>query len=127
MAEPASLDRIAINVKAYKLLEQLLGENPRLEEIMRGSKNEVEALVGVRKWVLGELESRPAALKVREGPHPDREDFEALGWSDIAAIRLLDYVEIGFSHLVQTIRGLRELDGVVNILALAGYLVGHHC
>ena len=93
MAEPATLDRIAINVKAYKLLEQLLGENPRLEEIMRSSKNEVEALVGVRKWVLGELESRPAAMKVYESEHPTREDFEALGWSDIAAIRLLDYID----------------------------------
>ena len=43
--EPTPLDRIAINVKAYRLLEELLQENPRLEEIMRGAKNEVEALV----------------------------------------------------------------------------------
>ena len=42
--EPAALDRIAINVRAHRLLEELLRENPRLEEIMRSSKNEVEAL-----------------------------------------------------------------------------------
>jgi lysine 2,3-aminomutase len=93
MAEPAALDKIAINVKAYRLLEKLLGENPRLEEIMRNSHNEIEALVGVRKWVLGELEGRPAALRFYESEHPSREDFEALGWADIAAIRILDYID----------------------------------
>jgi lysine 2,3-aminomutase len=93
MTEPAALDRIAINVKAYRLLEELLRENPRLEEIMRSSKNEVEALVGVRKWVLADLESRPAAMKFYESAHPSRKDFEALGWSDIAAIRILDYID----------------------------------
>ena len=87
MAEPAALDRIAINVKAYRLLEQLLQENPRLEEIMRSSKNEVEALVGVRKWVLAELEGRPAATKFYESAHPTREDFEALEWTDIVLLR----------------------------------------
>jgi len=93
MAEPAALDKIAINVKAYRLLEQLLGENPRLEEIMRSSHNEVEALVGVRQWVLGELQDRPPATRFYESEHPSREDFEALEWSDIAAIRILDYID----------------------------------
>jgi lysine 2,3-aminomutase len=93
VAEPAALDRIAINVKSYRLLEELLRENPRLEEIMRGSKNEVEALVGVRRWVLAELEDRPAAMRFYESPHPSREEFEALAWSDVAAIRILDYID----------------------------------
>ncbi len=93
MSESATLDHVGINVKAYRLLEQLLGENPRLEEIMRSSRNEVEALVGVRRWVEEKLADRPAALTFRESDHPSREEFEALGWSDIAAIRLLDYVD----------------------------------
>ena len=93
MSESATLDHVGINVKAYRLLEQLLGENPRLEEIMRSSKNQVEALVGVRRWVESALEDRPAARRFRESEHPSREDFEALGWSDIAAIRILDYVD----------------------------------
>ena len=93
MSESATLDHVGINVKAYRLLEQLLGENPRLEEIMRSSKNQVEALVGVRRWVESALEDRPAARRFRESEHPSREEFEALGWSDIAAIRILDYVD----------------------------------
>jgi lysine 2,3-aminomutase len=93
MSKSADLDKVAINAKAYKLLERLLGENPHLEEIMRSSRNEVEALVGVREWVLAELEGRPAALKVYESAQPSREDIEALSWSDMAAIRVLDYVD----------------------------------
>jgi lysine 2,3-aminomutase len=120
MAEPAALDRIAINVKAYKLLEELLGENPRLEEIMRSSKNEVEALVGVREWVLSEIEGRPAAMQVYENEHPTREDFEALGWADIAAIRILDYVDnAGREYEDLNLRGEHAVSNPINDLWLA--------
>jgi lysine 2,3-aminomutase len=87
------LDHIAINVKSHRLLKTLLKENPKLEEIMRNSKNEVEACVGVRNWVLEELRERPQALAYYEAEHPDRAAFEALTWGDLAAIRLLDYVD----------------------------------
>jgi lysine 2,3-aminomutase len=120
MAEPAALDRIAINVKSYRLLEELLRENPRLEEIMRSSKNEVEALVGVRKWVLAELEGRPAAMRFYESPHPSREEFEDLEWSDIAAIRILDYIDNGgreFEDL--NLRSERAISNPVTGLWLA--------
>jgi hypothetical protein len=35
------LDQIAINVKSHKLLDQLLKENPKLEELMRNAKNDL--------------------------------------------------------------------------------------
>ncbi len=93
MAPIEQLDHIAIDVKSHRLLKTLLKENPKLEEIMRNSKNEVEACVGVRNWVLEELRERPQALAYYEAEHPDRAAFEALTWSDLAAIRLLDYVD----------------------------------
>ena len=120
MSESATLDNVGINVKAYRLLEQLLGENPRLEEIMRSSKNEVEALVGVRRWVEETLEDRPAALKFRESEYPSREDFDALGWSDIAAIRLLDYVDnAGREFEDLNLRGERAVSNPIHDLWLA--------
>jgi len=120
VAEAAALDRIGISVKAHRLLEQLLGENPHLEEIMRHSKNEVEALVGVRKWVLGEIEGRPAALKLYESDHPSRDDVEALGWADIAAIRLLDYVDnAGREFEDLNLRGEPAVSNPVNDIWLA--------
>jgi lysine 2,3-aminomutase len=93
MTEVEVLDKIAISVKSHKLLKQLLKENPRLEEIMRSSRNETEALVGVRNWVLEDLKKRPAALRLRTSAHPAREDFEALEWRDYAAVRILDYID----------------------------------
>jgi lysine 2,3-aminomutase len=93
MTTLAELDRIAINVRSRKLLNQLLEENPRLAEIMHGARNETEALVGVREWVMDALRSRPHALDYYESEHPFHEAFEALEWRDYAAIRLLDYIE----------------------------------
>ena len=49
------LDRIAITVKSHRLLKTLVHENPKLEEILRNSKNEIEARVGIKNWVLEEL------------------------------------------------------------------------
>ena len=73
----AELDEIAITVKSHKLLKKLLGENPKLEEIMRNSKNETEALVGVKHWVMEELKSSPEALDFYEGKQTGRKIFEA--------------------------------------------------
>jgi lysine 2,3-aminomutase len=93
MSTIAELDRIAITVKSHRLLQRLLNENPKLEEIMRKAMNETEALVGVRNWVLDEIRGRPAALAYYASEHPTREDFHALEWKDFAAIRILDYID----------------------------------
>jgi lysine 2,3-aminomutase len=93
MTTIAELDRIAITVKSHRLLQRLLQENPRLEEIMRKAMNETEALVGVRNWVLDEVRNRPSALAFYASKHPTREDFQALEWKDFAAIRILDYID----------------------------------
>ena len=93
MTTIAELDRIAITVKSHRLLQGLLEENPKLEEIMRKAMNETEALVGVRNWVLDEIRGRPAALAFYASEHPTRDDFHALDWKDFAAIRILDYID----------------------------------
>ncbi|MCP4659395.1 MAG: KamA family protein [bacterium] len=93
MPEIEELDKIAISVKSHQLLKRLLKENPMLEEMMRNARNETEALVGVRNWVLQELESRPEALRFFKREATGREAFETLTWRDFAAIRMLDYVD----------------------------------
>lgn len=87
------LDKIAITVKSHRLLKKLLKENPKLEEIMRNAGNEIEALVGVKNWVMEELQSSPEALNFYKGDKADRKSFESLKWRDYAAIRLLDYID----------------------------------
>jgi lysine 2,3-aminomutase len=91
MASHLELDKIAINVKSHRLLGQLLRENPDLEEIMRSARNETEALVGVRNWVLAN--ASPEALKYCKSEHPGRRLFDSLTWRDYASIRILDYID----------------------------------
>jgi lysine 2,3-aminomutase len=88
-----NLDKIAISVKSHKLLKRLLVGNPFLERIMRNSKNETEALVGIRNWVQDELRTSPLALDFYKKKESDRKSFESLKWSDYAAIRILDYID----------------------------------
>ena len=88
-----TLDSIAINTKSHRLLGRLLGENRTLEEIMRNARNETEALVGVKNWVMTILEDNPAAVEYYKGAAVGREVFESLTWRDYAAIRILDYTD----------------------------------
>lgn len=57
------LDKVAISVKAHKVLGQFLRENPVLEEIIKRSASEAEAITGVREWVMAELERRPDSCR----------------------------------------------------------------
>ncbi|MCF6269165.1 MAG: hypothetical protein L3J41_05620 [Melioribacteraceae bacterium] len=93
MKKIEELDKIALIVKSHKLLKKLLKENPKLEEIMRYARNETEALVGVRNWVLEYLQDKPNALKYYKEKSVGRKVFESLEWRDYAAIRILDYID----------------------------------
>jgi lysine 2,3-aminomutase len=120
MSQIEVLDKIAINVRARKLLNQLLEENPHLAEIMRNSRNETEALVGVREWVTDVLAARSEALAFYEGRSKGREAFEALAWSDYAAIRILDYIDnAGRQFPDLNLRGEVAVSNPIKLIYLA--------
>ncbi|MCB2205848.1 KamA family protein [bacterium] len=120
MKEAHKLDKIAITVKSHRLLKQLLQENPVLEEIMRNSKNETEALVGVQQWVLEELRKNPDAYAYYSQEHAGRELFERLQWKDYAAIRLLDYIDnAGREFPDHNLRGEIAVSNPIKLLWLA--------
>ena len=87
------LEKVAISVKSLKILNQILKENPKLEQIMRKANNKSEALLGVKNWVLSYLNNRPKAVEFYQEDHNGREDFEELNWRDYGAIRLMDYID----------------------------------
>jgi lysine 2,3-aminomutase len=87
------LDQIAINVKSHRLLEKLLQENPKLEMIMKNSRNETEALIGVRNWVLEEVKEKKDVYAFYKKEKTGRNTFEKLAWKDYASIRILDYID----------------------------------
>ena len=93
MTEIEKLDRIAIDVRSRKLLNQLLDENPEFEVILRNSKNETEVVVGVREWIERTLKDRENAFRFYHARHSGRELFDSLEWRDYAIIRILDYID----------------------------------
>ncbi len=87
------LEKINIDKKSHRLLQQLLDENPRLKEILDASSTSQDFLTAVKSWVLEYLESNSVVADYYKSETTSREDFERLDWSDLAAIRLLDYVD----------------------------------
>ena len=114
------LDQIAITVKSHMLLKQLLKVNPVLEEIMRNAKNSTEALVGVRNWVVGELKKHEGAYKFYIGEEKGREAYEKLTWFDLAAIRILDYIDnAGREFNDPNLRGEKAVSNPIKLIWLA--------
>lgn len=87
------LDRVAICVKSHKLLHQLMHENPQLEKIMHYSKTEIEALLGVRSWIMDELAENEHAVSFYKRQLTGVNPYDLLNWKDFAAIRILDYID----------------------------------
>ena len=92
------LDQIAITVKSHMLLRKLLKENPVLDEIMRNARNETEALIGVRNWILEELKKHPDAYKFYKREAVGREAFEKVRTNNLACNCETD-------HETETVRG----------------------
>ncbi len=114
------LDRIAITVKSHMLLRQLLKENPMLEEIMRNARNETEALIGVRNWVLGVIQKNQDAYKFYKKETRGRVAFEKLTWRDFAALRILDYIDnAGREFDDQNLRGEKAISNPIQFIWLA--------
>jgi len=120
MSEIEKLDRIAIDVKAHKLLKLLLIENPELEEILRNSKNETEVVVGVREWIGKNLKDREDAFRFYHMRHSTRELFNKLEWRDYAIIRILDYIDhAGNEYADQNLRGEIAVSNPLRLIWLA--------
>jgi lysine 2,3-aminomutase len=114
------LDRIAITVKSHMLLRQLLKENPMLEEIMRNARNETEALIGVRNWVLDEIKKNQDAYQFYKREAYGRGAFEKLTWKDFAAIRILDYIDnAGREFDDLNLRGEKAISNPIQLIWLA--------
>ncbi|HSL88033.1 MAG TPA: hypothetical protein VK870_01880 [Ignavibacteriaceae bacterium] len=119
MSQVYELDKIAITVKSHRVLKELLKENPKLEEIMYGSKNETEALVGVKNWILTLLKERPDAIRYYEKGVESGISFKSLKLSDIAAIRILDYVDnAGREFIDLNLRGQLAVSNPIKLLWL---------
>ena len=115
-----NLDKVSISVKSHRLLHQLMQENPDLEKILNYSKTEIEGLLGVRSWVMAELETNENALSYYHGTNSDFSLYHSLAWKDFAAIRLLDYIDhAGLSYQDHNLRGEIAVNNPIKMLWLA--------
>ncbi|MEN8153777.1 MAG: KamA family protein, partial [Acidobacteriota bacterium] len=115
-----NLDKIGLSVRSHKLLKQLLNENPKLKEIMGNAKNETEALIGVRNHVLDELKKNPRAIKFYNNENIGKNVYEKLKWPDLAAIRILDYIDnAGRKFIDLNLRGKIAVSNPIKLIWLA--------
>ncbi|MGM0648981.1 MAG: KamA family radical SAM protein [Bacteroidota bacterium] len=114
------LNKIALNMRAHKLLTRLLDENPRLTEILRESKDVEEASKRLQDMALSTLEKSETAMAYYKHKIKGRKYFNQLRWDDYAAIRLLDYIDnAGKICKDANLRGENVLTDPVRMLYLA--------
>jgi lysine 2,3-aminomutase len=80
-------------VHARKILQKLLDENPTLEKIIRKSKNVVEIHSAMRSWIIPILKRNPVAEIFYKNKEHTKALTDKLNWQDLAAIRILDYID----------------------------------
>ena len=88
-----TLEKVAISVKSLKILNQILAENPKLDQIIRKAHYKSEALLEIKHWVLQYFKSHPNAYQYYQTSACETKLYKKLNWRDIAAIRLLDYID----------------------------------
>ncbi|MBT6006691.1 MAG: KamA family protein, partial [Prolixibacteraceae bacterium] len=86
-------DKVAISVRSRKILQTILQENPVLEKIMRNSESEIGAREATRNWILPILKRNTAAEEFYKNENNNLKLFSLLNWQDLAAIRILDYID----------------------------------
>ncbi|MBI9066117.1 MAG: hypothetical protein JEZ09_02415 [Salinivirgaceae bacterium] len=86
------MDQNKVSIRSYKKLQLLLNENPKLKEILQlDTIDEVRS--EIKKWVLSEVGTNSMVLQYYRREIKGREVLRDIHWKDIAAIRILDYID----------------------------------
>ena len=120
MADYTAEEKVQICNKSQVKLDQILEENPRLKEILFNSEDEFEVNKSIKKWAESELKNNELAYKYYKKEVQGRKAFEKIKWQEIAAIRILDYID----HTDQiytdlNVRGQKRINTPFKILWLA--------
>ena len=86
-------EKIAVSVTSHRLKQKLLLENPEVAQIFTHAKDLDGALEDLKVWVLSFLKSRKLAYNFYLEKDHSRQTFDALDWQEVAAIRILDYID----------------------------------
>lgn len=85
-----NIEKIAISIRSKKMLQQLLENNPRLEKILRQSNSVADVLTQMKEWMDASIQNRPLLQEYYK--EQNKNNFDKLQWSDVAAMRIGDYI-----------------------------------
>jgi lysine 2,3-aminomutase len=83
-------EKSAISIRSQKMLQQLLVQNPRLEKILRHADSLTDVLTQMKDWLHESIQNRPFLQEYYK--EQNKNNFDQLQWSDIAAMRIDDYI-----------------------------------
>jgi lysine 2,3-aminomutase len=113
-------EKVQISNKSQVKLDQLLEENPKLKEILLNSEDEIEVNKLLKQWAVFELRKNEQAYKYYRKEAIGRKAFEKIRWQEIAAIRILDYIDHTNQEYVDlNVRGQKRINTPFKILWLA--------
>lgn len=105
------------NLAKHQLLDQLINENPHLRMILNSSDNVIRFTRRLREWVESWLRERTEAWGYYQQSKSGRDVYMALSWQEIAAIRILDYLDhSGKAFTDQNLNGQKVMNHPFKIL-----------
>ncbi len=114
------LDKVAISVESYRIVQQLLAENPWLKQLLDDSETLDAFLAALRDKAMKHVSENPAALAYYQSSTADADQYRALRWTDYAAIRILDYIDhAGEEYVDLNLRGEKAVTHPFKVLWLA--------
>jgi len=120
MAHYSAEEKVQISHKSQVVLTQILEENPRLKEIINASKDDIDVNQSIKNWVETELKENELAYKYYKKEVSGRKAFEKIKWQEVAAIRILDYIDNTEEVYVDlNVRGQKRANTPFKILWLA--------
>ncbi len=86
-------DKISLNVKALRIVNKILTENPEVDAIFKTSETSLEARLKMREWVLNYLNKNPITKNYYLKKTKGHSALKKISFRDYAAIRMMDYLD----------------------------------
>ena len=113
-------EKVQISQKSQVVVEQILNENPFLKEILTTSETEEDVNKSIKKWAEDKLKKNEEAFQYYKNEKTGRKTFEKIKWKEVAAIRILDYIQhTNYEYRDLNVRGQKRMNTPFRILWLA--------
>ncbi|HEY9114946.1 MAG TPA: KamA family protein [Bacteroidales bacterium] len=86
-------DKKSLDVKALRIVNKILIENPEICNIFKSSETSIEARLKLREWVMNLLEKNPVTKNFYIKKIKGHSALKRISFRDYAIIRLMDYLD----------------------------------